>query len=362
MFLEVKQAAACVQALDRLGRLLETILKSAAGQKAGAPDLRRLEPLVEPALRPLLRRRQIWEAVEGLFALDPFQKQKIWDSFQNDMAFPQHISDKAYRLSRLSDLSQKGAKAFRKLCESLYEVVRTGIPAPVGGPSKEPFTLRTLRESYQEENGALGRVCPACVRQTLFDVSEGEIDHYFPKSQHPALAFHPCNLLPSCSDCNGPSMKGQKEPVDPRDAGAGELCTVFLPYLRAAKPEVELQVGPDCAIVLTPSPSGDRDTPRRIENIERLYHLGERWSKVLEHVYDDLSGQLEEACAAGTPQQRLAQLRKVLRANAACTRDRSDFVKGVYCAWLDGKSDKELMEMMPPGQPLLLAERPGGSQ
>jgi len=40
-------------------------------------------------------------------------------------------------------------------------------------------------------------VCPFCYHRTV-----ATLDHYLPKSEHPALAVTPVNLVPSCTDCN----------------------------------------------------------------------------------------------------------------------------------------------------------------
>lgn len=40
-------------------------------------------------------------------------------------------------------------------------------------------------------------ICPLCSQRVVT-----QLDHYLPKSRHPAFAVTPINLVPSCSDCN----------------------------------------------------------------------------------------------------------------------------------------------------------------
>ena len=68
------------------------------------------------------------------------------------------------------------------------------------------------RRRYAAAPDRLGRVCPVCVGEILFTQGEGENDHYFPRSKFPTLTLHPCNLLPICPNCNGPSFKHEKIP------------------------------------------------------------------------------------------------------------------------------------------------------
>jgi len=344
MFLPVEQAA-CAQALDGLTRMLRTVLEYAADPPVPPPDCAQLLEQIPPEFRPLLARKPISRTIEALFALPQPDRLAVRDAFCNDIDFDRHMDDGSYQFRRLNG---EGALLLKNLCDSLYKVVQKGYPRRGAAGTEPPlFSSRLLREQYGQRNAAYGRVCPVCVREILFDKGEGENDHYFPKSRYPALALHPYNLLPVCSDCNGLRYKSGKDPVAAADKGPGELRTVYLPYLRSARKEVAFRVGEDCKISLCPGPEGDRFTQRRIDNLERLYELEERWSGVLSSVYDDLNAELRERAHQGeTPQARLEAVRELLAAYAESTKDRRDFVKGVYCAWLQTKSDRALEEML----------------
>lgn len=341
MFLPVKQAD-CARALAGFTQMIGTILEYAAQPPGSRPELAELQGRIPPDLQPLLSRKKVREALDALFALSQPARQTVYEAFCHDIQFHWHMDDEDYRFCRLAG---QEAIVLHALCGGLYDAVQGGYPSPGAGP--ELFSTRLLEAQYARRNDAYGRVCPVCIQDILFDCAEGESDHYFPKSRYPALALHPWNLLPTCPACNGPRFKHGKDPIAEEDAGQGELRTVFLPYLRAAQDEVAFRVSEDCGITMYPGPAGDGFTQRRIDNMERLYALGRRWSGVLSHVYDDLNAELREyGNREDTPADRLAAVRKLLARYANSTKDLKDFVKGIYCAWLQTQSDQELEAMI----------------
>lgn len=345
MFLPVKQAD-CTEVLDRLMQTVKLILEASVQRLMPIPDFDELKGLAEPEFRCLLDRKAIRDAIEELFGLPYMERQEICEAFSSDMQFHQHIDDSTYRLH---PLSEDGTAALDALCNRLYDAVGSGIPS--GGAAGDAgggclFSVSLLQKQYERANGKEGRVCPVCVRELLFSMGEGEADHYFPRKKYPSLALHPYNILPICSDCNGVRFKHIKNPIDQADIGPGELRTVFLPYLRSVKSEVQFDVDENCSITMRPGPKSEEETPRRIENLERLYQLGKRWSVILSYVCDDIAAELESVYAAyEKPQERLEALREKLSTNAESTKDRRDFVKGIYCGWLLTKSDAELKEI-----------------
>lgn len=55
-----------------------------------------------------------------------------------------------------------------------------------------------------------GDKCPYCNHRNV-----GTLDHFLPKSEYPALAVTPCNLVPACMECN--KKKGDYRPTTPDD-------------------------------------------------------------------------------------------------------------------------------------------------
>lgn len=344
-----------IDTLEKLTDLIAVILEDSVWTILPAtPDFQAMETLLPSEFRFLISLPSIRKAIKAVYQLPYPDRQWVYKAFQNDIAFPQHIDDGGYSLSDLPACSGDGYAALKNLCTRLYKIVAGSSKPSSSKSGKALFSSALLRRKFLKLNGAFGRVCPVCAREIYFSEWEGDVDHYFPKAAHPTLMFHPYNLLPACADCNGLKNKSAKEPVDRKDAGAGELRTVFLPYLRSASREVKLSVVEsrdverDLKIAINPGPGGDRWTRKRIKNMDRLYNLTGRWSGVLEGVYGDIEAEVQQKRTEGvTPEEWPAVLREILSAAAKSTASRTDFIKGVYCSWLLERSDGELVEIFP---------------
>ncbi|MDO8330314.1 MAG: hypothetical protein Q7T36_07585 [Fluviicoccus sp.] len=64
-----------------------------------------------------------------------------------------------------------------------------------GSLSKKGSSSRHYYDKIKLE--AKNDICPLCSQRVV-----KTLDHYLPKSSHPALAVSPINLIPACSDCN----------------------------------------------------------------------------------------------------------------------------------------------------------------
>lgn len=346
MFLPVKQAR-CSDVLNRVMDMVQQILDYSVGTLTQELDFKELSQLIDPELRGLLKKKKVRSDIEMLFQMTYPERTKANWIFSSDREFVYHIDDRDYKLHPYMAAGRekdRPLEVLSQLCNDLYDSMKGGLPG-----KEDAFSVAVLQKEYEEENGENGRVCPVCVRENLFGMGEGEVDHYFPRKRFPALALHPYNLLPVCRDCNGSRGKHMKNPVADSDADRpGELRTVFLPYLRCGKDEIEFAVSeePSRYIVMKPGPGQDENTEKRIANMDRLYDLGRRWSGVFSYVYEDIREELKQAGKQEKSKEaRLARLRRIMKANADSTKNRNDFIKGVYCGWLLEKSDEELEEM-----------------
>lgn len=344
MFLEVKRAS-CSDVLNRIMKMIRTILEYSIRTFVQELDFDELSEEIEEDLKYLLKRKPVKRAVEALFELTYLERADVCDGFEHDAVFEKHIDDNSYQFRELTDRERDVLCA---LCNEVYKAVKNGFPP--GGNTHAQFSVAMLKKQFAEENDDFGKVCPVCIRELLFDDREGEADHYFPRKKYPVLTLHPYNILPVCSDCNGASLKHGKSPLSDEDRGPGELRYVFLPYLRAAKPEVEFEVAEDESrrIVMHPAAGAGPYTQRRIDNMERLYGLGERWGRVLQHTCDDIRSELAEKCGpSDSDEERITKLRGLLEANRESTKGRREFVKGVYCGWLLKQPDETLLSVFP---------------
>ena len=95
----------------------------------------------------------------------------------------------------------------------------TVAPAVTGKEMEKVYTQRMAqkdspgRHVYDEifASSPYGR-CPLCVQRSV-----ATLDHHLPKTQFPALAVAPRNLIPSCSDCN--KSKLSSVPSTPEEVG-----------------------------------------------------------------------------------------------------------------------------------------------
>jgi len=68
---------------------------------------------------------------------------------------------------------------------------------------------------------------------------------------------------------------------------------------------------------------------------------------VLSNIYDDLVAEIVDSTVGPLHRDdQIKDLRKVLQAHKNSTKQRTDFVKGIYCAWLDTKNDEELASIL----------------
>ena len=215
MFLEVKQAP-CAEVPGRLMKMIQTILDYSIQSLVQEPDFEELSESVEEDFRYLFGRAAVHSAIEELFELPYIERTVLCEAFENDSEFKDHINDASYSFRRIPENENK---VLSNLCNALYDEVRSGLPAG----NKTEFNVRLLQTQFAQTNGALGRVCPVCVRELVFPLGEGEVDHYFPRKKYPALALHPYNLLPICSDCNGVRMKHMKSPFEASDRGPVQM-------------------------------------------------------------------------------------------------------------------------------------------
>jgi hypothetical protein len=123
------------------------------------------------------------------------------------------------------------------------------------------------RRIYDEIKAApRNGVCPLCGQRVV-----STLDHYLPKSRHPALAVTPANLIPSCADCN-------KAKLDRRPARASEQT--LHPYFDKVDDNVWLaarvaESAPPALMFYPDPPAGWGDVKRaRVSTHFRTFGLG----------------------------------------------------------------------------------------
>lgn len=102
-------------------------------------------------------------------------------------------------------------EVLRVLFIKLYEQVIDG------SAFKEVYStnLRSHFDEFRSVNEDI-TLCPICgisELKTKFDKSRDQYDHYLPKALYPFSSVNFDNLVPTCKECNGPDVKGDKDIV-----------------------------------------------------------------------------------------------------------------------------------------------------
>lgn len=255
----------------------------------------------------------------GLMKEPLAERQKIYQALKKDMQFESYININSFCFLE-KNLSEEQLNKVKDLIVHLYEQLFYKGKTQALGVS---FSYHDFKEGLFVNNTEL--VCPACLgyRDNLKET--GEVDHYLPKAKYPALTFHPINLAVICDECNGTSIKGECDPLENAD-----LTEVYLPYLRAAEDETQLAVvgvgGMRKMVMLPRYPS--HKVEKRIENLDKLFHLSKRWTKRMENCFEKemiylkvLDSEIEveqELISVARKQKLQAATRKDILVDAAC--------------------------------------------
>lgn len=205
------------------------------------------------------------------------ERQKIYLALKTDMQFEKVVNNESFEMSekKLSDRQRQKVKALiLYLYEDLFYKGKAKVKSGV-------FSYHAFKDGLFDNNSKT--VCPACLVYKHNLSKEGDVDHYLPKVKYPGLIFHPLNLAVLCKDCNSRIFKGEKDPLQ-----HANLTEVYLPYLRAAEEETKLAVvgtggNYEMRILPTVSPKQVAKVEKRIENLDGLFKLRERWSESIKY-------------------------------------------------------------------------------
>ncbi|MCM1543074.1 MAG: hypothetical protein NC121_17700 [Blautia sp.] len=221
-----------------------------------------------------------YKKIEELFGFSDAERRDIYRTIRHDMEFDRHIEDPGYLLEE-DCLTERQRETVKELIMYLYENLFRNDKLIV---NNQTTGYQAFMKSLFEKNSYF--VCPACLTEQTNLMEYGEVDHYFPKKDYPALVFHPVNLTAICGECNGFRVKGTKNPFR-----MGNLTELYIPYLRAAEEEVELEIrwveekgeaGKSRRVrkmMMVPGiPDASGLIDKRIRNMDELYALSKRWT------------------------------------------------------------------------------------
>jgi hypothetical protein len=221
---------------------------------------------------------RVLDSLKAFMRLAPEpQKRQILEQFKHDRLFGLLTDDPSFKFALMkTDASQNYIKEISRWLIGFYNQLETsGFHPYVCGHKDSGFTKKTWWEGYRFANPGTS-TCSVC--DGSLNAGGESIDHFFPKSQYPALSIHPVNLLPLCKRCNN-DVKKEKDPL-----ATSTITEVFLPYRRYVRPEVTLSFSDNgqggYAVCLTPK-TDDPLSKKRVENFEYLFDISNRWSKAL---------------------------------------------------------------------------------
>lgn len=258
-------------------------------------------------------RKGLKRAVEKLFQLPVDRRQALAEAVAHDMAFHQAASPSSfYFMTPLLDKEEQDILS--NFFSYFYRPAFDRATPPQLNGHDCPATRKELRRDYFQLNPTLEYVCPVCLQRKYDAGEEDDLDHHFPQKHYPVLSVHPWNLMFICKDCNM-RYKGFRDPLAQGGQTAGKpLDAVFRPYQDTVKDHAALTfqwVDAKSAdqVKLLPAQGGTGEA-EKLEGFDRLFHLEERWTHGLKHLYnclrrrysgrglskDELRRKLEEKC------------------------------------------------------------------
>ena len=278
-------------------------------------------------LKTLLSTDEIWvityyhsqkslkNAMDRLLEEPQYVRRQMYKVLKHDMAFEKHASDKDFEFWE-KGLSISQRNKIKSLMNHIYQNIFQR--------NKLSLSFDNYRDSlYSNDRNT---ICPVCLGRVRNLRRYGEVDHYFPKNQYPALTFHPVNLAGICRECNSPKVKGSKDPLK-----NANLAEVYIPYLRAAEEESRIAVmgsGGERVLGLRPV-SDNKQAEQRIKNFDDLFDLSSRWTMQMydkikedflltEHCKDEAEVEADLVKIAGE-EKRKAAMMKQYALDAACS-------------------------------------------
>lgn len=225
--------------------------------------------------------QDIFPMLKELIQETQAERQKIYQALQSDMQFEKAMNNNSFAMAEKNLLANQRQKV-KALILYLYENLFYNGKAQVKGV---PLSYHAFKEGMFNNNSKT--VCPACLAHKHNLNKEGDVDHYLPKVKYPGLIFHPLNLAVLCKDCNSRTLKGEKDPLQ-----YSNLTEIYFPYLRAAEEETKLAVvgtGGNYKMTILPtvSPAQEAMVKKRIENLDNLFKLKERWTESINDCIDE---------------------------------------------------------------------------
>lgn len=217
-------------------------------------------------------------------------KQQIIDQFTYNQEFAEAFDCSAPKAHPLRPVNVLGDPALIRAVRGFFTVFYDpefykGFPVPTVPSGR--FSRDFFVTQFKKSNLSIG-VCVLCDG----DLGDPDLDHFYAKKIYPGLSCHQANLVPICKTCNGRNRKGEKAPLD--DGVHDPMENWFHPYWRCAAGcygvEFEIRDNELWPVLR----SADALTQRRLDNLDALIDLGDRWKGNLNHIVRSLVKKLKQ--------------------------------------------------------------------
>lgn len=184
-------------------------------------------------------------------------------------------------------------RKFHALMAAFYEEgLKNGLPYQSDGMPTDVDARRVNYDQLKREFRQAHRLDPHPDAREVCVLCGGPlslpaVDHWIAKAHFPLLAVCADNLLPICSECNQAPQKGQK-PVHTN----GNFSDWFHPYLRHANGAVTLRYIDGLLGVRAQSATAEHS--QKVEHLDDLLNLSERWTREFRAEYRRLQRELEQ--------------------------------------------------------------------
>ena len=232
-------------------------------------------------------KQNLIEHLKNMANATPAQKQLIIGIFNNNKEIEQGFINDAGEIHRFRKISEIENVTIQKAYRGFFSIFYDpefyyGYPVANG----IVFNRKSFLKQFYKDN-EIG-ACILCDG----DLGDPDVDHFYSKKDFPDLSLHIGNLVPICKSCNSRARKGEKPPLD--FAQPDQFRNWYHPYYRSAvgyHVKFELRNDRICPFL----DSDDAVEKIRLENLNELIGLEERWKKKLGHIVRTTIKQLRMA-------------------------------------------------------------------